>query len=213
MCSNYRPVTGRDLAHFGADLANAEIGGGDVYPGGIAPLLLHAGGAPVLSCVAATFGLLPVWAKDRKLVRSTYNARSETLANKPAFRAAWRQQQRCIVPARAIYEPNYESGKAEWWRIERADGLPLAIAGLWERKHWKADSVSWSFTMLTVNADDDPVMRRFHKPNDEKRSVVFLDEDGCRAWLDAANQDEAAEVLRAPSIVELASHAGRLPAT
>jgi len=78
------------------------------------------------------------------------------------------------VPAEAIYEPNYETGKAVWWRTQRADGEPMALAGLWERKQWHDARPTWSFTMLTVNAEAHPVMRRFHKPGDEKRTVVVL---------------------------------------
>ncbi|MDN5782392.1 MAG: SOS response-associated peptidase, partial [Luteimonas sp.] len=112
MCSNYRPTTGRDLIHFGVEPPDDLIVGRDVYPGDVGPMLFRSDDAPELSCVAGTFGLLPVWAKERSFARRTYNARSETVAEKPSFRNAWRHQQRCIVPARAIYEPNYDSGKA-----------------------------------------------------------------------------------------------------
>lgn len=173
-------------------------------------MLFRADDAPVLSCDAGTFGLLPVWAKERSFARRTYNARSETVAEKPSFRNAWRQQQRCIVPARAIYEPNYESGKAEWWRIEGAEGLPLALAGLWERKQWEEGGPSWSFTLLTINAAEHPVMSRFHKPKQETRSVVLLDAGAQSAWLDAGNAVEASDVLHSSS-VDLIAHAGRLP--
>ena len=210
MCSNYRPTTGRDLIRFGVEPPDELIVGRDVYPGDVGPMLLRADDAPVLSCVAGTFGLLPVWAKERSFARRTYNARSETVAEKPSFRNAWRQQQRCIVPARAIYEPSYESGKAEWWRIEDAEGLPLALAGLWERKQWEEGGPSWSFTLLTVNAAGHPVMSRFHKPKAEKRSVVFLDDDAQSAWLEAGSADEASDVFHSSS-VDLIAHAGRLP--
>jgi putative SOS response-associated peptidase YedK len=65
------------------------------------------------------------------------------------------------------------------WRIERGDGKPMGIAGLWERSLKDDGLPSWSMTMLTINADNDPVFRRFHKPEDEKRSVVILPDD---AW-------------------------------
>jgi len=77
------------------------------------------------------FGLLPFWA-DKKLARSTYNARSETASVKRSFREAWKKAQHCIIPAVAIYEPDWRTGKAIPTRISRADGRLLGIAGLWE---------------------------------------------------------------------------------
>jgi putative SOS response-associated peptidase YedK len=71
------------------------------------------------------------------------------------------------------------------WRISRRDGQPLGIAGLWG---WWRDPKTGeevlSFTMLTVNADDHPLMNRFHRPGEEKRMVVILDEADYDPWLD-----------------------------
>ena len=77
------------------------------------------------------FGMVPHWA-DHKLARQTYNARTETVASKPSFRSAWKRKQFCIIPTANFFEPNYETGKPVRWRIERADGGPVAIAGIWE---------------------------------------------------------------------------------
>ena len=59
----------------------------------------------------------------------------------------------------AFYEPNYESGKAVRWRIERADGQPFCLAGIWERRMHDEGPAHWSFSMLTINADEHPLMR------------------------------------------------------
>ena len=135
--------------------------------------------------VNGLFGLVPHWAADLKLARSTYNARSETVATKPSFRDAWRKGRHCIIPARAIYEPDWRSGKAIATRIERADGRPLGVAGLWDT--WKKPDGSWlySYTMLTINADTHRLMQNFHKPADEKRMVVILPESSYGDWLRA----------------------------
>lgn len=61
--------------------------------------------------VNGIFGLVPHWAEDLKLARSTYNARTETVATKPSFRDAWRKSRHCIIPAAAFYEPDWRSGK------------------------------------------------------------------------------------------------------
>ncbi|UMZ10666.1 SOS response-associated peptidase family protein [Pseudomonas sp. MPFS] len=111
-----------------------------------------------------TFGLIPSWSKDNKIVRYTYNARSETVAEKPSFRNAWRRGQHCIIPAVAIYEPDWRTGKAIATRICRADGEIMGIAGLWEQ--WQnpdMGEVTHSYTMLTVNADEHAFMRNYHR--------------------------------------------------
>ena len=118
----------------------------------------------------------------------TYNARSETVGEKPSFRNAWRNRQLCVIPVQAFCEPNYESGKAIRWRIEREDGKPFGLTGLWESRVGKESEPVWSYTMLTINADEHPLMHRFHKPGDEKRSVVVLDDDAWQDWLKAERE-------------------------
>jgi putative SOS response-associated peptidase YedK len=187
MCANYHPVTAQDrlLTFFGVERPRDEVPP-EIWPGYFAPFVLRSRDRVELERQAelGLFGLLPAWAKEIAFGRRTYNARSETVHEKPSFRDAWRRGQRCIVPAEAIYEPNWETGKAVRWRIARADGRPMGLAGLWSV--WKApdDRPVLSFTMLTINADDHALMRRFHKPGDEKRMVVVLDEADYDAWLD-----------------------------
>ncbi len=143
---------------------------------------------PEREAAPGVFGLVPNWANDLKLARNTYNARTETVASKPSFRDAWRQARHCIIPAQAIYEPDWRSGKATPTRIVRADGHPMGIAGLWDR--WKrADgTVVHSFTILTINAQTHELMNRFHQPTDEKRMVVILPEAAYGDWLSAPMQ-------------------------
>jgi len=140
---------------------------------------------PGREALPGQFGLLPHWAKDDKLGRRTFNARSETAATLPSFRDAWRKGQRCIIPAEAIFEPDWRSGKAVATRISRADGEPMGIAGLWS--WWRAPSGNEikSFTMLTINADQHALMRNYHKPGDEKRMVVILPAGEYDDWLSA----------------------------
>ncbi len=116
MCSNYAPSARQQLMGF--DLPPPDFSYGEAYPGLIAPTVTNF--APRL-WVPACFGLVPAWAKDTKIVRSTYNARSETVGEKPSFREAWRRGQLCIIPADVIFEPCYETGRAVRWRIERVD--------------------------------------------------------------------------------------------
>ena len=131
------------------------------------------------------FGMIPHWAGEMSFGRRTYNARSEVVAEKPSFRDAWRHGQHCIVPAEAVYEPDWRSGKAVPTRIERADGKPMGIAGLWTSNRKATGSEVLSFTMLTINVDEHSLFNQFHKPQDEKRMVVILGEDQYDDWLNA----------------------------
>lgn len=151
---------------------------------------------------AGLFGLLPHWAKDARLARHTYNARSETVADKPSFRDAWRKGQRCVVPAEAIFEPDWRSGRAVSARIVKRDGSPMGLAGLWARWYGAGGEVLESFTLLTVNADAHPFMRHYHRPGEEKRMVVILQPWDYDAWLAPG---KAPDLLRAFPAGELVS--------
>lgn len=179
MCTHFRPPTTRSMTHWQYVLPGFEDG--DAYPGSTAPFLPTASRR---EWIRGTFGLMPHWARP-DLFRRTYNARSETADVLPSFRNAWKHRQWCVIPVDAFFEPNYESGRPVQWRIERADGAPFGLAGLWERR-FDGDESRWSFTMLTINADEHPLMSAFHAPGKEKRSVVILADDEWDDWLDCA---------------------------
>ena len=193
MCANYAPTRpDRLLAVFGVSPARDDYVE-DAYPGHVTPIIVA--GDTARRAELAVFGLIPPWSRDGRNFRQCYNARAETVAEKPSFRHAWKTRQWCVVPADAIYEPSYETGRAVRWRLAGAQGEPLAIAGLWER--WRApngESVA-SFSMLTINADGHPLMSRFHAPGDEKRSVVLLEAAQIDDWL-AADPQQAVAMLR-----------------
>jgi putative SOS response-associated peptidase YedK len=176
------------------------------FPGSLGPYVRLDEDQKVCADVGQ-FGLLPHWCKPenaKRLTRSTYNARTETVFEKPSYKTAWKHRNFCVIPAAAIYEPNYESGKPISWRISRADGKPIFIAGIhWTWKNTDTSEYLNTFTMLTINADDHPFMRRFHAPEDEKRSVVMLQHHELESWLRAANHDEARALLKAYSSEEL----------
>ena len=100
----------------------------------------------------------------------------------------------------SFYEPNWETGKAVRWRIKRSDDEPTAVASIWERITDKeTGEIIFSFSMLTINADGHEVMKHFHKPADEKRSIVVLNDDDYLPWLNA-DHDTARNLLTlAPS--------------
>ena len=154
MCTNFTPTK---RAQWVKETLGVHLPTGypdEAYPGYAAPLVVKSHQTGRVACGSARFGLIPSWAKDVKISRHTYNARSETVAEKPSYRTAWRQRQFGLVLVDDFYEPSYESGKAVRWKIELASGDPFGVACLWDRRK---DPVSGelvvSFSMLTVNAD------------------------------------------------------------
>ncbi len=117
------------------------------------------------------WGLIPSWAKDAKIGVSMINARSETVAEKPAFRSAFKKR-RCLVPVDGYYEWLRE-GKTKLPHLYQIkDGEPFALAGLWER--WQEVE---TFTVLTTSANE--LAAKVHD-----RMPVILSPLDCERWLD-----------------------------
>ncbi len=141
--------------------------------------------------IVGQWGLIPWFAKEPKLKFPTSNARAEELLEKASYKQPWTRGQRCIIPAANFFEPNWESGKNVWWTFSRADGAPLGLAGLWNAWLDRATGeVVESYTMLTLNADAHPLMRRMHKPDpklgpdqQDKRSVIPIERGDVDQWL------------------------------
>ena len=205
MCNVYRPPDPIDASlHFRANTRERSWPG-MVNPRAPGPFIRRAVDDTGYSreLVVGQWALIPPWAKESKLKYSTNNARSEELADKASYKDAWARGQRCIIPAADFDEPNWESGKNVWWRFQRADGLPWALAGLWNT--WVARAtgeVNESYTMLTINADAHPLMNRMHKPDpklpvnqQDKRSVIPIEMANIEQWL-AGTVKEASVLLQ-----------------
>lgn len=80
----------------------------------------------------ARFGLVPVWAKDPKIIKATMNARSETIMDKPMWKRPF-MKQRALVPATAFFEWHKTGGKKQKMRVTYRGGEPFCFAGLWDR--------------------------------------------------------------------------------
>ena len=203
MCTNFTPTQRPQWVQQELGVALPVGHPAESYPSFLAPIVVKSHQSGRVACGLARFGLIPPWAKDRTIARHTYNARSETVADKPSFRHAWRQRQYGLVPVDHFYEPSYESGKAVRWKIELASGDPFGIACLWER--WTdpaSGELVVSFAMLTVNADEHPVMKQFHKPQDEKRTPVIIAPQRHDAWL-SADVPQAAALMNWQHMPEL----------
>ena len=193
MCTNFTPTRNTQWVKdtLGVDIS-LEFPA-ESYPRFASPIVVQSHQTQRVAVGLAKFGLIPAWAKDNKIARHTYNARSETASQKPSFRSAWRNRQFGLVLCENFFEPNYESGRAVRWKIERADQQPFGIACLWDR--WTdpaSGELIVSFSMLTVNADEHTVMNQFHKPGDEKRTPVIISPEYHGDWLGADLADAAA---------------------
>lgn len=204
MCVQYLTTVNIDWVktHFDVDLpaANAH----DVFPTYPGPIVLKSHNTERTAIGLARFGLIPAWAKDENFGRKTYNARAETVAIKPSYKNAWVKRHYALALVDAFYEPSYESGKAVRTRIHQAQHEPMAIASIWDT--WtEPDTGEFivSFSMLTIDASKHPVMKRFHKPEDEKRTVVPLRPELFNDWLNAT-PDTAHALLNCESMTELA---------
>lgn len=210
MCTNFTPTRNEKWVakHFDMGLPQ-ESCPVETYPGYPAPIVTLEGNEPTVQ--NARFGLIPHWAKDMQAAtqigRRTYNARSETVAEKPSYRTPWRKRQFAIALLDDFFEPNWETGKAVRWRIKRSDGQPMGVASIWDR--WTdptSGEIVTSFSMLTVNADGHPVMGRFHRPGDEKRSVVVLEPCLFAEWLQA-DMTQAQSMMVRPEAKTLVAQA------
>ena len=121
------------------------------------------------------WGLVPFWSKVPAPRFATFNARSESVAGKPAFRQAWKQSQTCLIPALGYYEWTGEKGNRQPWFIRTRNRDPLVMAGLWD--YWRqGDRELHSCTILTRSCEG--VLRDIHP-----RIPVMLELNQAQAWL------------------------------
>lgn len=138
------------------------------------------------------WGLLPFWAKDKKMAAKMINARSETAAEKPAFRAAFKKH-RCLIPATCFYEWHKVDAKTKQpFAIGMADGHPFAMAGLWEVWDDPAtQSPLYSATILTTTPNE--LLAPIHD-----RMPVILPRETWNFWLDVAAPPKDLQALLVP---------------
>ena len=137
------------------------------------------------------WGLIPSWSKDPAIGAKMINARSETVAEKPSFRSAFKQH-RCLILANGFYEWCKQSGKKQPFYFRLSDGSPFAFAGLWERWQAPEGDVLETCTILTTEAN--PLVAQVHE-----RMPVILPTDCYEQWLDPAfQQSEPLQALLRP---------------
>ena len=129
------------------------------------------------------WGLVPSWAKDLKVGNRMFNARGETVAERPAFRTPLRRR-RCLVLADGFYEWQKVAGGKRPMRIALKSGEPFAFAGLWETWRDPSGIVIPSCTIITTTPNE--LMPPIHD-----RMPVILPRELEELWLDTELQDAA----------------------
>lgn len=135
------------------------------------------------------WGLIPSWSKDEAIAARLINARGESIAEKPSFRAAFKKR-RCIVPANGFYEWQTVAGDKQPYYIHPIEGDLFGLAGLWERWTRPGDGevVIDTFTIVTTEAN--AAMRPLHD-----RMPVILTPEDYGAWLDGATAPDQVQAL------------------
>ncbi len=166
----------------------------NVCPTQTIPVVASQDGARRLR--AMRWGLLPAWYRTPADGPLIINARSDTIAAKPAFREAVRSR-RCLVPASGFFEWETVEGKKLPWYFTRADGLPLAFAAVWSR--WDREGQGLD-TVAIVSTGAGPGMRGLHH-----REPVVLKTADWPLWLGEAGHG-AAVLMRASAAGVLTGH-------
>lgn len=136
------------------------------------------------------WGLIPFWAKDRKVGQKMINARAETLLEKNAYKRPFAKR-RCIIPADGFFEWKKVPGRKtkQPMYIHRTDGEPFAFAGLWEL--WKPeatkdDESTWIRSCTIITGEPNEAVAPIHD-----RMPVMLPPSAWDQWLDPGNDDVA----------------------
>jgi putative SOS response-associated peptidase YedK len=192
MCGRFVSASSpQDVArYFGATLPEETlVENYNVAPTDPLYAIIHGDGAPRMDVFR--WGLVPAWAKDKKIAASMINARAETIATKPAFARLFASR-RCIVPATGFYEwrttaaPGSSSKPTKQpYFIHRADHEPLAMAGIWSSWHDPAvEAAARLVTAGIITTAANGTMAPIHD-----RMPVMLPVSTWERWLDPAMRD------------------------
>ncbi|RIK39457.1 MAG: hypothetical protein DCC55_18065 [Chloroflexi bacterium] len=132
------------------------------------------------------WGFVPSWAKDPSLGAKMINARAETVAEKPAFRAAFKRR-RCLVPASGFYEWQKRGTRKQPYYITQRDETPFGLAGLWE--FWQGADGSALETCTILTTDPNELMEPLHN-----RMPVIIAPEDYGMWLGSGGDDSPQEL-------------------
>jgi putative SOS response-associated peptidase YedK len=189
MCGRFELNISKDQLIQTFDIDNSQLPEFEPHfnipPATTIPIIRQAAAKRILA--GAHWGLIPSWSKDRKIAYHTFNARSESVAEKPSFRHAYKNS-RCLIPATGYYEwqtqhdNSEDSGKQPFW-IGRKDRTAFAMAGLYE---------DWTDTTSGELIESCTIITREAYPNIShihSRMPVILPSEYYRLWLECAIDD------------------------
>ena len=133
------------------------------------------------ACHAMRWGLVPSWSREISNKYATFNARIETIESKPAFRHAWKHNQKCLIPALGYYEWQTEEGLKQPYFVTAHDDEPMVFAGLWD-ECLIGDGALKSCAIITTDSKDE--LKDLHD-----RMPVMLSVDLAKQWL-ASDDDK-----------------------
>lgn len=167
----------------------------ELYRDYVGPIIIHDDNGN-RSGLLANFGMIPKRHLPPKTDYSTMNARDDTVDQLRSYKKSWTEGKFCLVPMNFFYEPNWESDKHVRWKIGMANSCPFAVAGIYREWIESDDQLSFSFTQLTINADQHPLMQRFHRKGEEKRSLVIVQNREYDDWLSCRSSELAKTYLQ-----------------
>jgi putative SOS response-associated peptidase YedK len=164
-----------------------------LFPGMEAPVLRANG-----ELVDAEWGLIPAWSKDSSIQKHTFNARAETLNEKPSFKEAW-ERSRCLVPAASYFEWKATNLPKTKYEIFLGEFPLFAMAGLYGE--WRSPSGTIHRTFSIVTTTPNPTLANIHH-----RMPVLLKPEDEELWLTSTQPDAELRQLCSPyeaSIISL----------
>ncbi len=164
---------------FGLDTSLAIEPRYNIAPTQLVPVVLYSA-KKQRQLQMMRWGLIPSWAKDPNIASRLINARSETVSEKPSFRAAFRHR-RCLVIADGFYEWQRQERKKQPYYFQLQNKQPFGFAGLWE--HWQTSDGEEINTCTILTTEANELMRPIHD-----RMPVILNSQDYGLWLNPAAQ-------------------------
>jgi putative SOS response-associated peptidase YedK len=152
------------------------------------------------------WGLIPSWVGDeseaKEIMLKTFNARSETIASKPAFRESFASR-RCLVPVRGFFEWQHLGGRKIPWYITLRDEEIISLAGIWDSWTLQGGVTLDTFSVVTTRANE--LMEEIH--NTKKRMPVILPRAAEKIWMrEGVSSDALTELMEPVASEMLAAH-------
>jgi putative SOS response-associated peptidase YedK len=190
MCGRFALATPEELAeHFGLEKTLDFEPRYNIAPSQDIAVVRHGPGTRDRELVLLRWGLVPFWAKDKKIGYKMINARAESVADKPAFRAAFKRR-RCLIPASGFFEWDHKAKSKQPYFVRLQDSNLLAFAGLWE--HWQGGDGETIESCTIVTTDANKSVGRIHD-----RMPAIIEPAEYAQWLEPmADRQELASLIR-----------------